>query len=95
MKQAVSFDVSATDGQLINQIVLRATSLLGGFEKLELSMDLTAVHANGNPLRLMDLLTASQFDFCHDITGIQKHLNRNTGKLENFFTPRFSAPRAV
>src|SRR5258708_8956764 len=93
MKQAVSFDISSTDAILIEHIVLRAASLLGG-ETLELMMDLTAVHANGNPLRLMDLLMASKFDFCHDINGIRRHINRNTGKLENF-TPKFSAPRMV
>ena len=90
MKQ-VSFDVSAKDGKLINQIVVRAASLLGGFEKLELAMDLTAVHANGNRLRLKELLAAPDFDFVHDIAGIRRHPNRSTGVLENFFTPRYNS----
>jgi hypothetical protein len=89
--KAVSFDVSAKDGKLINQIVVRAAALLGGFERIELAMDVTAIHANGCPLRLSGLLTASDVDFCHDISGIRRHLNRNTGQLENFFSPRFRA----
>lgn len=54
-------------------------------------MDVVATHRNGNPLRLADLLAADNFNFVHDITGINRHLNRSTGKLEDFFRPRFSA----
>jgi hypothetical protein len=90
MKKQVSFAVSVKDAKLINRIVVRAASLLGGFEKIELAMDLTAVHANGNRLRLSELLAAPDFDFVHDIDGIRRHLNRNTGALEGFFTPRYT-----
>ena len=89
-KTAISFNASAADSQLITKIVMRAASLLGGRERLELAMDITAVHMNGCPLKLGDLLMASDFDFCHDIKGIQAHLNRSTGKLEHYFTPRFA-----
>lgn len=90
MTKQVSFDVSVKDAKLIQKIVVRAASLLGGFEKLELAMDLTVVHANGNRLRLKELLEAPKFDFVHDIAGIRRHLNRNTGILEGFFTPRYT-----
>ena len=29
-------------------------------------------------------------DFSHDITGIRGHINRDTGKLEDFFIPRYA-----
>ena len=90
MKRQVSFDVSVKDAKLISQIVVRAASLLGGFERMELAMDLTAVHANGNRLKLAELLAAPDFDFVHDISGICRHLNRNTGFLEGCFTPRYT-----
>lgn len=52
-------------------------------------LDISATHARC-PLRLADLLTANDFNFGHDICGIQRHLNRKTGRLENSFLPRFA-----
>lgn len=59
--------------------------------KIDIIMDIEAVHCNGNPLRLNDLLDAPNFDFAHDVFGIQQHLDRRTGKLQNCFVPRYSA----
>jgi hypothetical protein len=90
----VSFDCGDDDQDLIHQIVKRAKSLglIGrNYSSMTCSMDVTAAHCNGNPLRLADLLKADDFNFLHDLVGIAKHLNRDTGKLENFFSPRFSA----
>lgn len=53
-------------------------------------MDLCACHANGNPLRLADLLAADDLNFTHDITGIARHMDRETGQLRDLFSPRFS-----
>jgi hypothetical protein len=94
MKNTPSFDVSKADAALISKIVVRAASLLGGFERLELAMDLTATHANGCPLKLADLLATDDFNFCHDIRGIQEHLDRSTGRVERFL-PRFAALAAA
>ena len=52
------------------------------------SMDFTATHANGTPLRLDDLLNFDDFDFLHDMVGIRRHLNRETGQLDGCFVPR-------
>jgi hypothetical protein len=60
--------------------------------KLHHQMNVSAVHASGNPLRLQDLLDADDFNFAHDVFGIDRHLDRDTGELQNFFSPRFSAP---
>jgi hypothetical protein len=59
-------------------------------KKLDLIMDIEAVHNNGCPLNLDDLLNASDDDFAHDLIGIQVNLNRKTGKLENCFVPRYN-----
>ena len=58
-----------------------------------LTMDLTACHSNGCPLDFQRLLDAPDFDFCHDIGGIQRHINRTTGEIEDCFLPRTAAPQ--
>lgn len=55
----------------------------------EIHMDLAAVHAH-TPLDLPGLAEASPLDFSHDLSGIVRHLNRETGELEDSFLPRFA-----
>jgi hypothetical protein len=59
---------------------------------LTLRMDLAAAHAE-HPLQL-DLLAAESepptFDFIHDVLGIFRYMDRETGKLRECFVPRFS-----
>lgn len=86
----ITWTVNTEDEQLISSIAKRAKTLLNR-DPLDTEMDLIACHANGNPLRLSDLLMAAQGDFLHDIMGISRHLDRDTGKLTGFFRPRFSA----
>lgn len=93
----VSFDVSADDSRLIDKIVERGRAMdqthrVRGIGKLHCRMDITAVHANGNPLRLADMLAADDFNFGHDWFGIRRHLDRETAQLRDFFSPRFTAP---
>lgn len=94
MKDIPTFKVSLEDDNVIRAIVDRAAKTFQGkINKMGLTMDITACHANGNPLRLDDLLTASPFDFAHDVFGIIDHLDRETGSLINHFSPRFSQPQ--
>lgn len=92
----VSFEVSADDGALISRIALRAARWArdhGGFwSVLDASMDVTAAHANGCPLRLADLLDADDSNFAHDVFGIRRYIDRNTGHIVGGFWPRFAAP---
>ena len=60
------------------------------YEFMDADMDITACHMNGNPLRLIQLLAADDMNFSHDVFGIRRHLNRETGKLEDCFSPRYS-----
>ncbi len=56
----------------------------------EFSMDITACHLNDVKLELADLLDADDSDFSHDVFGIRRNLDRQTGELQNCFLPRFN-----
>jgi hypothetical protein len=93
----VSFKVSKKDRALIEKIVARTAALVGNrggkIDRLCLTMDITAVHANGNRLRLADLAMADDFNVLHDVGGIHRHIDRETGKLGDCFLPRFTQQR--
>lgn len=91
----ISFRVTKYELAVIEQIVDRALAELrkAGFQsqdRMTLHMDITACHANGTPLRLGELLKADDFNFAHDVLGINRHIDRKTGKLTDCFSPRFS-----
>ena len=95
-KDTVSFEVTKKDAAIIGKIAARAMkelpkSVTWMASEIDYSMSVTACHANGNPLRLADLLAADGFNFAHDVLGIHRHVSRKTGQLENQFSPRFSA----
>jgi hypothetical protein len=63
---------------------------------LDIEMDLLACHANGCPLRLKEMaLDSTDFDLVYDVLGIADHLDRDTGKLDGRFLPRYAQPRPV
>lgn len=94
MMDRVSFDISYADRALMRACVDRADELgLVGEDidaRLSLEMDLVATHANGCPIDFERLLAADNFNFVHDICGIARHLNRETGELLDMFRPRFA-----
>lgn len=100
MPRPVSFKASAKDRELIRVIVDRAMASEWMAsrtdrrvnERMHLQMDITAVHANGNPLRLAELLQADEFNFIHDLDGIRNCIDRETAQLRRNFVPRFSVP---
>lgn len=59
------------------------------FDRMTLIMDLEHAALEFD-LRLDDFLNADKFNFAHDIVGIQKHMNRQTKKMENIFVPRYA-----
>lgn len=87
-RDLVSFKVTREEDRLISAIAKRAQPK---GDRTDLLMDLTACHANGCRLRLKDLLAADEFNFWHDISGIQNCIDRETGRLTSRFLPRFSA----
>ncbi|MHB8927811.1 MAG: DUF6874 family protein [Bacillota bacterium] len=80
----------------VDRIVERASKLARDagvgdrFDPLTLQMDLSACHADV-PLRLDALAAADGFDFAHDVFGIMRHMDRETGKLGGCFLPRYAA----
>jgi hypothetical protein len=79
---------------IINGMAHRATAMAQSvgieYKVMDADMDLTACHLNGCPLRLEDMAKADDFNFAHDVLGIRRHLNRETGQLEDCFVPRFA-----
>lgn len=93
MSAGPSFSVTPEDRRLITAIVMRAESLgiTDKRNRLDHRMDLTACHANGNPLDLQRMLDwPREFDLAHDIHGINRHIDQNTGRMRNCFLPRFT-----
>lgn len=91
----LNWQASLAEYELIAEIVERASEeklILGNGTFASMNMDITAVHLNGCPLWLKQLRDFPIADFAHDIIGIQRHLNRQTGKLENCFLPRSASP---
>lgn len=89
----ISFFAMPSETTLINRIARRWSAM--NFEPVprsisQIEMDILTVHANGNALRLEELLDADTPNFVYDMVGIVGNLNRKTGKLECNFVPRFS-----
>lgn len=88
----INWDVSKYEESLIFQIADRAKPLYQeqGIEDTyqTIVMDLTACHANGTPLKLHQLLEADKGTFGHDVFGIRRYIDRETGKLTQCFLPR-------
>ena len=90
----MKFTTTKKDEKLILAICERGFEKVKAIynEKIDMVMDITATHCNGNPLDLTKLLAADDFNFYHDIFGIAQHLDRNTGALCDCFLPRCTKP---
>ena len=92
----ILFRVNRADERLIAKIAKRAHIMVqeaNGVDSMTRQhhrMNVTAAHANGDPLDLAALLDADDFNFAHDVFGIDKHICRETAAMQNFFLPRFS-----
>lgn len=82
--------VTKKEFETIVRICERAEQLdIAPKERITLIMDLENTH-NSVGLDLDGLLAADDFDFAHDVVGIQNHMNRDTKELEGFFVPRYA-----
>ncbi len=96
-KRQVSFDLEPGRIESVTRIVDRAEKMASElgmkFDRMSVSMDIIACHANGCPLKLESLADADDFNLAHDVFGIGRHIDRTTGKLTDCFLPRFAAPQ--
>lgn len=94
----INFSVTSLEASTIQKIVERAEIIAADLgttiNRMSLTMDLTACHANGTPLKLDELFGADRFNFVHDVWGVMRHIDRSTGKLTDRFLPRYAAPEA-
>ena len=76
----------------IKLIHARADTMLPGIKFIGFLMDMQAANGvNGNDhIDFERLLAADDANFAHDVFGIIRHMNRDTGKLGDFFVPRFA-----
>jgi len=81
--------MTKSDLMLIHAIAKRARAIGVPSDQISTTMDIEYTHAV-NPIHLHDLLNASNADFAHDVFGIYNNFNRETRKLDNCFSPRFS-----
>lgn len=89
----INFKATRAEFQTIVAIAKRAETMQPTcmeHSRTDWLMDITACHLNGFPLRLDDLLAADDMNFAHDVFGIRRHIDRETGKLLDCFLPRFA-----
>mgnify|MGYP006359556787 CR=1 FL=1 len=89
----INWNLPSAEARLITAITRRAEKLSENpmqFDVLGCEMDITACHLNGCALDLERLLKADNFNFAHDVYGIQRHIDRETGKLGDGFLPRYA-----
>lgn len=93
----MNWDTTKEETEWIMEIVKRAKRCFNQarpgdeFDTQGITMDLIACHKNGCPLKLEALASADDFNLAHDVFGINRHLDRHSGKLTDCFSPRFSA----
>lgn len=94
-RKEISFAVerkeALTIGAIAERAVIAARKAGARYEIMDADMDITACHVNACPLKLDELLAADDMNFNHDVFGIRRHLNRETGELMDCFRPRYAA----
>lgn len=80
---------SRPDADAALAIADRAARMDPSLDRTAVSMDVITVH-NVVGLKLDDMLSADDLNFAHDVFGIRRHLDRETGQLKDHFLPRFA-----
>ena len=92
----VKFNSTKKEYELSSKIADRACKLgliapaKANYPRADFLMDIDAAHSNGCPLDFEKFLGAPDFDFTHDVAGIYRHIDRESGKLGGYFIPRCS-----
>lgn len=97
----VKFNCTAEERALVTKIVARMAKMAmevqpySTFDGNSAAIDLEAVHCNDTRMDFENLLKADDFNFAHDVFGIERKLDRKTGKLKDFFLPRCTERKKV
>lgn len=91
MTDTISFETTKVEAQTISRITRRYCESKPDADFLQVNMDLTACHCNGCELDLAKLEASDDADFFHDVNGIRRYIDRESGTLTNCFDPRCSA----
>lgn len=88
-----NMDASKADRVKVRAVIDRLIPLLKEDgrplgDRLDWEMDLVAVHCNGIPLDLDRMLKADERTLRHDLYGIRRFIDRETGKLREQFLPK-------
>lgn len=90
----IQFNCTKSDIENISRILDRVDAITkkfgGKFDRLSAFMDLDATHSNGCPMDFASLAGTDDFNLMHDVNGIARHIDRQTGKLGDLFHPRFA-----
>lgn len=89
MVKQISFDATRAERAIVRKIIDRAEALEVVSDRMSSTMDIIACNANGTPLDFERFLATDDFNFLHDFCGIARNMNRETGKIEGGFLPRF------
>ncbi len=89
--QTINWILPAKETKLVSKVAKRACELEPVLDHQTVMMDLTACHNHGCPLDFEQMLTVDSHHLLHDIFGINRHINRETGKLGGCFHPRLAA----
>ena len=86
----IQFDCTVPEMRIVKKIVDRAVKLklFKPSQRTIAVMNLEACHSNGCKLDFDRLLAADDINFKHDIAGIERHIDKETGKLDGMFQPR-------
>lgn len=95
-QKEINWNASRFEFELMSKIATRAVKMAAAlgveYSMSTAIMDINACHSNGCPLFLDELLKSDNSNFGHDVFGIRRHINRETGQLEGCFLPRFAMP---
>lgn len=97
-RATLNFNCSPNDMALIVKCGARCYDIVHNGHGVECdamlqAMNLAAVHCNGRPMKLLQLLMADNSDFIRDMGNIHHFLNTETGKLPDSLKLIFEEPR--
>ncbi|MCP1245388.1 hypothetical protein NKW54_05460 [Acetobacter cerevisiae] len=100
---SVKFKATPAELRIIKRIGRRAAVLMRrhgssqnyGAIRLSVIISLVVTHSNGCPLDLERMVKADDFNLLHDVDGINRYLNTETGRLTQCFLPRFAKRECV